>query len=427
MDAIVELQIERAVAGGRMLGRVDGQVVLVAGAIPGERVRAQIERSTSHVAWGTVVEILERSPDRRPVVADPSCGGLTYAHIEYDRQRVLKGEVIADAFRRVGKITLDTPIAVRPSAEQGYRLRARIHVRGGRFGFYRERTHEICDAATSGQLRADSIEAVGALLGRLDEHGNRPSAIIIGENVSGNERVLHLESEKEADYESALVDDAPPPGVSGITAWREGGVVSLSGHARLQDTAGALFGGETPPVPAGTVWQRTAASFFQGNRFLIGSLVSHVLSCVEGDTVADLYAGVGLFSVALAASGRRVLAIEGDRTSAADLAVNAGPFVNLEPHHGSVERAVRRLRPRAFTTVILDPPRTGLTKDAIEGVLTLHVPRLVYVSCDPATLARDSALIVARGYGLSSLEGFDLFPATGHVEAVAVFDRRPGA
>jgi tRNA/tmRNA/rRNA uracil-C5-methylase (TrmA/RlmC/RlmD family) len=200
-------------------------------------------------------------------------------------------------------------------------------------------------------------------------------------------------------------------------------VQTLAGAERVSDTAVDLFPeASTRPIPAGTTWSRTAASFFQGNRHLLGALVGHVIAQVHGSTVADLYAGVGLFAVAIAAQGRRVLAIEGDRTSAADLVVNAAPFAMLETHRQAVEHAVPRLRPRAFQTVVIDPPRTGLSREAMAALVGLEAPRIVFVSCDVATLARDAAKLTQRGYEMVSLQAFDMFPNTGHVEAVAVFD-----
>ncbi|HSF99535.1 MAG TPA: TRAM domain-containing protein, partial [Vicinamibacterales bacterium] len=146
---VVELTIERPAAGGRMIARQNGRVILVAGAIPGERVRVRFERQTRQVAWATVIDVLEPSDDRRDVSGDPACGGTAYAHIRYDRQLALKAEIITDAFARIGRLRLPAPPVVRPSPEHGYRLRARFHVTGRRAVFFREGTHEPCDPAST--------------------------------------------------------------------------------------------------------------------------------------------------------------------------------------------------------------------------------------------------------------------------------------
>src|SRR5688500_4343382 len=132
----ITIEIEKPAAGGRMLARHEGQVVLVQGGIPGERVRARIGRVERQLAFADTVDVLEPSGDRRQPAMDPACGGCLYAHIDYDRQRALKAELVRDAFGRLGRIAVDLP-DVAASPERGYRMRARLHVRGDRIGFYR--------------------------------------------------------------------------------------------------------------------------------------------------------------------------------------------------------------------------------------------------------------------------------------------------
>ncbi|MGH9410741.1 MAG: TRAM domain-containing protein, partial [Vicinamibacterales bacterium] len=150
----VELQIEKAAAGGWMIARYHGEVVLVRGAIPGERVLALVERAEKRMAYASAREVLDASPDRRDPAPDPSCGGALYSHIAYPRQLTIKADVIRDAFARVGRHRLNDPLDVAGSPETGYRMRARFHVRGRRVGFYREGTHQICDARATGQMRS---------------------------------------------------------------------------------------------------------------------------------------------------------------------------------------------------------------------------------------------------------------------------------
>jgi 23S rRNA (uracil1939-C5)-methyltransferase len=175
-------------------------------------------------------------------------------------------------------------------------------------------------------------------------------------------------------------------------------------------------------------------SFFQGNRYLLRDMVSHVVERVPlGGTVADLYAGAGLFAVSAAvARGARVIAVEGDRLAAEDLHANAAAAGGqLTTAHQPVEnfaawfpRVMNRVSSTpAIETVIVDPPRTGMSREALDGLLPLRARRIVYVSCDVATLARDARRIVDAGYTIARADGFDLFPNTPHVETVVVFDR----
>ena len=141
-----------------MIGRVDGQVVLVGGAIPGEHVQARIDRVGKGVAFAETVGVDEPSSDRRTAFADPSCGGCTYSHIAYPRQLEIKGQVITDAFARIGRLTLPSVVTVKASPEHGYRMRARLHLRGGRLGFFREGTHDLCDARATHQLLPETCD-----------------------------------------------------------------------------------------------------------------------------------------------------------------------------------------------------------------------------------------------------------------------------
>ena len=206
-----------------MLARHDGRVVFVHGAIPGERVRARIEKVERQLAFASVVEVIEPSPDRRPAHVDLACGGCSYAHVAYPRQLTLKSDVIRDAFIRVGRVPLDTPVAVAASPERGYRMRARLHV-GTRdpvaVGFYREGTHQLCDAAATGQLSEDSVAA--ATGGALAALALTPVASVeLSENIAADQRVLHLEGASERPITTSVLDAAMRAGaLTGCSAMR---------------------------------------------------------------------------------------------------------------------------------------------------------------------------------------------------------------
>jgi 23S rRNA (uracil1939-C5)-methyltransferase len=215
-------------------------------------------------------------------------------------------------------------------------------------------------------------------------------------------------------------------GITGVTSSEHDAArpVALAGEPAVRDPLADLVGPEAT-VPAEAVLQRHAPAFFQANRFLLRDLVAAVLHAAAPGPAIDLYAGVGLFSTALAAHGHApVTAVEGDPVSAADLEANARPFEGtLAVERASVESFLRHARPDPRATLIVDPPRTGMSRDALEGLLAVPATRLVYVSCDVATLARDLRMVLDAGYRLVSLEAFDLFPNTAHVETVAVLER----
>jgi 23S rRNA (uracil1939-C5)-methyltransferase len=417
----LELAIERPVAGGRMLARHGGRVVLVAGALPGETVRARIERVERGLAFARTDDVVVASPGRRAVPFDPACGGGDYVHATPDTQRTLKRDVILDALRRGAGLAWGTPLDVAASPERGYRLRARLHVHEGRVGFFKEGTHTLCDAGPSAQLAADTLDAVIRFVAahpRIALEG-----IEVSENLAGDERALHLLEDRQRSRPGRT---APPAaglvdGVTGVSVSHGGKLKTLAGTPQVGDAVAAIIGGAAP----GPMLRRHAASFFQGNRYLLGAFGSAVVGAVPEGPAVDLYAGVGLFAVGLCALGRdRVVAVEGDATSGADLAGNAAPFgARLTVAAAAVEAFLAAARLTRQTTVIVDPPRTGLSKAASGALAASPIARLVYVSCDVATFARDVKILGAAGFTLERLDGFDLFPNTAHVEIVGVLRR----
>lgn len=383
-----------------MLARVDGQVVLVADAIPGERVLARVERLGKGVAFARATSIETPSPDRRDPLTDPACGGCLYAHIAYARQLELKAALVADAFARIGRIPLTRPVRVAASPEEGYRMRARLHVRDGRIGFFREGTHALCDARATRQLRSESCDALDGIESRLRVLGaSTTGEIDVSENVAGTERALHIA--------------ADGPGET----WRgDSELVRLATNPYVTDRLSIL--------DHEVVLRRHVLSFFQGNRYLLADLLAHVLDRIVHEVrVIDLYAGVGLFAVGAAvARHAEVTAVEGDRMSTDDLQANTAASADrVRTVRDSVEGFLAG-RPSAPDVAIVDPPRTGMSREAMEGVVRLGARTVLYVSCDVATLARDARRLLDNGYAIADIRGFDFFPNTPHVETVVTFE-----
>jgi 23S rRNA (uracil1939-C5)-methyltransferase len=415
---LVELVIDKPAAGGRMLARLDGQVTLVAGAIPGERVLARLDSKRGGVLFATVVEILDPSPDRRPAGDDPACGGRHFAHITHPRQLALKAEIVRDAFRRIAHLDLPADLPVHPCPEDGYRMRARLHVQGSTLGFYREGTHELCDPKCSRQLLSDTIDVLAAISAVLKQAGVSDGRTLeLSENRAATERALYLEVSTMGRGAVALEGLLDLAGVTGVGIARAGKPLAAAGSPIVADELVLTnANGQTATVRL----QRHVTGFFQGNRFLLQPLVERVLAQVPEGPMADLYAGAGLFGLAHAGLGRGdVVAVEGDPSSVEDLQANAAPYVGrVRVEARSVEEALRRRATVDGRTIVVDPPRTGLSREAVAALAAARPPRVVYVSCDVATLARDAAALAAAGYELVSAEVFDLFPGTAHVETM---------
>jgi len=427
------VEIEKPATGGRMLARHEGQVMLVRGTIPGERVRVCIERVRPGVLFAETLEVLTPSVDRRETGVDWRCGGNVFAHIGYERQTKLKAEIIRETFGRIGHVWLSTLPVVMISPERGYRMRARLHARDRRLGFLREGTHQLCDARTTSQFlpgtlswisESEKIMAQGNLGGLV--------GVEVAENVNGDQRVCHLHLAEGIDATpfSRLADGGLLTGLSAERADREG-VEQLMGVPHVSDVLTTQGVGVELTVQL----RHDVRAFFQGNRFLLEPLVRHVVGLVQPGPVLDLYAGVGLFGLALAASGRDVVTlVEGDPVSGDDLASNAAPFgARVRVDKRSVERYLLEADVSASgdtpgttpavhaSTVIVDPPRTGMSKAALQRLVRARPVHIVYVSCDIATLSRDTRTLLDSGYALDGVTGVDLFPNTAQVETVTSF------
>ena len=434
----ITIEIEKPVAGGRMLARHEGQVVLVWGAIPGERVRARIERVGRGVLYAETSEVLAPSVDRRDAGADWRCGGNVFAHVAYERQTRLKAEIIRETLGRIGRVSMPAPPDVVASPERGYRMRARLHARGRRLGFLLEGTHRLCNAGTTGQLLPETVEWVAeAERVMAQERLSGLAGVEITENVRADERACHLHLEAGTDTASfaRLADAGQLTGLSAERADRLG-IERLMGVPFVSDLVHAQAGDPRSVLHL----RRDVRAFFQGNRFLLEPLVRHVIGLVASGPVVDLYAGVGLFGLSLAAAGGEgITLVEGDPTSGIDLKANAEPFgPRVTVDRRSVETFLRMAGTARGTyaarhtgandvaeaaTFIVDPPRTGMSKEALGGIVRARPARLIYVSCDVATLARDTRTLLDAGYSLDGLTGIDLFPNTAQVESVATFAR----
>ncbi len=406
-----------------MIARHDGAIVLVSAAIPGEKVEAVIEKVQRGTGWATTTRVLEASPDRIDPPGDWACGGSVFAHIRYERQLAIKRDIIRDALTRIGRMAPPDAIPVHGSPVDGYRMRARLHLQDGRAGFFKEGTHKLCDPGPTRQLLPATVDALRTLE-RIVQGVPRSGVleIEVSENCPADQRAIHLDL--AADTDPSRLGSLPAiPGVTGISCGTAGNhhTLVLSGSPIVTDTltVAARAG------PLVVTLARHVRSFFQSNRFLLADLVAAVVNAVPMGRVLDLYAGAGVFAVTLAARGDGdVIAVEGDRSAADDLKRNASSVGSpIVARHQSVETFLAVERDFRADAVIVDPPRTGVSREALSGVIRLKPSRLVYVSCDVATLARDARLLVDAGHRLSSTTAFDLFPNTAHVETVAVFDR----
>jgi 23S rRNA (uracil1939-C5)-methyltransferase len=337
-------------------------------AAPGDVLRIRVTEVGRGFARGEIAEIVKPGAARR----DPRCrhfgvcGGCQLQHVGYAAQLEAKAGFVRESLRRIGRIEWTADIPVRSAAEYGYRTRAELQARRGHIGYFRTATHEIVD-----------IEECPILV-------------------------------PEAEAFVRTLRDGPPKHEIHLAAGDDGTVVTERGAVVRQKIAGLDF-------------EFAADSFFQGNRLLVNALVEEAVGEATGDVAVDLYAGAGLFSLPLSRKFREVVAVESWRGAAKQGDANAvrNGIENVRFAAEPVESWLARTTATHPDLVLLDPPRTGAGPVVVEAIAKLAPPAVTYVSCDPATLARDLRLFIALGYTLQSVVALDMFPQTFHVETVA--------
>lgn len=421
----LDLSIEKPVYRGLGLARHAGQVVFVPRAFAGESVRVRVQARERGYLRGELVEVLEPSPARRasPCRYVPECGGCAYQELDYAAQVEAKLVVLRESLQRAG-VAWEGALDCRPSPELGFRLRAGLHVHAGpplRLGLHAGETRRVIDLERCLQF-SDGLNAAArelhAALAALPPHLARVvRGVELLESLDGTRRVAALETDADVALAVRLRRlCARTPGLHalGVVARERGRArfVALEGEAHVDMRV------------LGADLRVHARSFFQSNRFLVEDLARHVVDLAGegGGPVLDLYAGVGLFALPLALRGASVRAVELSPFAAEDARFNAerAGAKGLRVFRGDVRAALPAWPADEGETVVLDPPRTGAGAEVVAAVAARRPARVVCVSCDPPTLARDLALFAARGYALQGLRAFDLFPDTFHVEAVAL-------
>jgi 23S rRNA (uracil1939-C5)-methyltransferase len=390
-----ETIIEKWVYGGRGLARVDGRAWLVPFVLPGETVRVEAERERPGLIEGRLVEIVSPSLERR----DPRCpyfrrcGGCHYQHAGYEFQLVQKREVLREVLRRVGKLDAPDEIETVSASPWEYRNRVQLHLAGGEIGYLEAASNRLCPVEHCPVSSPEINQALGVLRG-MARTSRFPRFV----------RSLELFT-NGAEVQVNVLESARP-------------VARRFFDWCAESIPGATLGVLDYPA-AGRVFRAGHRSFFQVNRFLIDELVTRSLESAEGASAVDLYAGVGLFSLALASRFDSVTAVESGASASGDLEFNAArASVEIRVERTTTESYLERLaQPPEF--VLADPPRAGLGKTVVRELNRLRPPRLTIVACDPATLARDLAALVAGGYRLERITLVDLFPQTYHLETIA--------
>jgi len=412
MPETIELVLTAMAHGGSALGRHESRVIFVPYTIPGETVRVEVVEEHKRWARARLVEILVPSPQRveppcpyfgLSANGQPRCGGCQYQHIDYEAQLAFKREVVADQLSRIGGLEVDVEEAIGAAEPWRYRNNVQFHVTPeGYLGFL---------AADSDQIvPVEECLIIDPLLDDLwDTFDMRwPQlyhlSLRCGSATGDTMAIFELEEYQDFDIDV----DFP---VSCVLLLPDGEAVVLVGDLRLVEHV------------AGRDYGISAGSFFQvntGGAEALVALVREFLAPQGDETLLDLYSGVGLFGLALAGEVGRVVAIESAPSAVEDFHFNAAGLENVTLLEGKVQSVLGRLE-EPVDLVVLDPPRAGAGERVVAEIARLAPGRIVYVSCDPATLARDARHLTDAGYRMAVVQPLDLFPQTFHVETVALF------
>ena len=441
------LSIEKMIYGGDGLGRLPsdehgrGKAVFVPFVLAGEKVEAKLAEQKPGFARAHADSIVESSPHR----VQPgcpyfgSCGGCHYQHTSYDHQLEIKREILQETLKRTAKLELDVEILVHPSPPWNYRNRSRLQVQTKsefKAGYFKMASHELLgieECPISSPLINRGIAALWQSgLAEKVPNGVREIEFF----ASADDQKMLIEVFTSAESRRAAVRgwieefQASMPEIVGIVAFRE----EVDGRSHSPEKLVSVGAVHLDYRTARSTYRVSAGSFFQTNRFLTDELVEIVTRGQSGDSALDLYAGVGLFSTALC-DIRHIISVESSQTSTGDLSYNLpsnGKAVQAtteqylsgsENSRRSGKGAVLPHNLHRPDLAVVDPPRSGLGERVARMLATLGAPRVVYVSCDPVTLARDLVTLLGSGYRIQQVHLVDLFPQTFHLETVVHLNR----
>lgn len=406
--------------GGAAVGRLDdGAAVFVPGALERELAEIEVIERRKSFARGRLIRVMEAAPAR---VEPPcphfleGCGGCQWQYASYQAQVDYKQRILADQLRRGAGIAEPPLLEPQTSLEPfGYRNTAEFHLSGAGLGFHREGTHELVDVISCPLVEPPIDKALDVL---RSFRSKLP-------DVS----TVHVRNSTDALQLALLCDDDPrgykllAPELAARVEHAAGKPARVAGVRAGSDRMRGLHGEPWVHMElAGWKFRVSALSFFQVNNPVAELLVARVFEQVQpDDRVLDLYSGVGTFALLAAETAREVVGVESHAAAVADAAANVAEAgaENATFIHSDVSGATA-VAAEAWDLAILDPPRAGCPRAVIDA---LNARRIVYVSCDPSTLARDLKLLLARGYGLETVQVLDMFPQTYHLETVTILSR----
>jgi 23S rRNA (uracil1939-C5)-methyltransferase len=435
MPEELRVPIEKLVYGGDGLGHAEGNTVFVPRVLPAEELRTEVRARKKKTVWANPLEILKTSPHRIPAPCPHFgiCGGCHYQHIDFAEQTRQKIGILRETLSRLGGISWPGEITAHTAEPYGYRNRAQWAVRSGMpraLGYFLPESSVIMPVDTCPVLSPRLAETFG-LLQELARGGKLTNGIL--------EIEAFADSEDDKIALNVAFDAYPKPAAELSELFRAElpRIESLLLLDQKKDRFELTGPGFLLHQAGGFTFRVSHLSFFQVNRFLIEELLNAVTKGAKGSLALDLYAGVGFFTLPLARVFTKVISVDANLAATRDLYANAeAAGVEITTFNEHTEDYLKKPQDRP-DLVVLDPPRAGLGAEAAGKLVDLGAPEIIYLSCDPSTLARDLAVltgspkkpaaITASGpfYEITAMDMFDLFPQTFHIETLVRLRKLP--
>ncbi|NLB87703.1 MAG: 23S rRNA (uracil(1939)-C(5))-methyltransferase RlmD [Syntrophomonadaceae bacterium] len=415
----MQCRIQGITHNGEGVARIEGKATFIPFAIPGETVEVEIMEKKKNYNRARLLEVIESSPHRKEPLCPHyyECGGCSYQHVAYDYQLKLKREVVQNNISRIGKLDVTVNPVIASPQEYRYRNKVTWHFDNGRLGYYQAGTNNLLEIRTCKLISEKMEQVTNSIKEYMPELPlTQNSNLIVRESSPNNEIMVVVTNLGKKIHKSLVKKMADQIDSLIVTYQGKNGYETIWGNDKLIEQVNKVNISLSP------------GAFFQVNHQQMERIIAILqdyLDLKKDETLLDAYCGAGSIALALASKVKEVVGIENYSPAIDDAILNAreNALPNYEFIAGACETILPKLNKR-FDKVIVDPPRSGLKKEVIEAIAKVNPKKIAYVSCNPATLARDLAIFKELNYQIKELQPLDMFPQTMHVETVVLLSHK---
>lgn len=413
-------------SSGHGVGRQDGMAVFVPFTVIGDEIEVEIISKEKNYAIGKIHKIITPGESRvnPPCPHYFKCGGCNLLHMEYNAQLTCKENIVKSALKRIGKVEVDIPPIVPSKNVLKYRNKASFPVSNGKIGYYEENSHNIVEIDSCPLLKDEINNVLVAIKPFIAKHGENISHVVVRTTQNGTS-VTFVQNEEAFPFLNELLVLLSKIDICGI-------------HVNVNTNLKEILGKKTITVYKEIFskyeimknsFKVSPTAFLQVNDSTANAMYTHAINSVDlkGKVVLDAYCGIGTISLALAKTAREVIGIEINKNAISDGKISAkeNGINNVSFYSGLCENLIPKIFANStVSTIFIDPPRSGIGKDIIRVMDNPKIKDIVYISCNPSTMARDVSKLGEQGFSISSITAFDMFPNTPHVECVVLMSRK---